>query len=240
MISLQVEIEGVTPDSFNLKGLQEYAVKEVGVVFYNRVAKLASERLKTSKNTYLSGLRLNFTRDRVSIYIVGVVPNMIEGGASAFDMKLGFMRNAIPKKGGGWYLTIPFFFKNFLGKQEETQILSTDEATSLIPPISKSKEKTIQESTQIIKNGVILKSKKYEEFVQKHMKGENQLIASQTRERNRGSVVQNFRRVSDRSRLNSWIHKGIQARNFLGETMKDFDIDRVANNAAQAWLNDAF
>ena len=77
----------------------------------------AQKKLKSTLPNYLLGLGTNsivypYNSDFLSGAFVlrGRLPNMIETGYSAFDMKTGFSKSKRKKasKNGGWYLTIPF------------------------------------------------------------------------------------------------------------------------------------
>lgn len=52
----------------------------------------------------------------------------------------------------------------------------------------------------------------------------------QTKESLRGGLSINFRRVSDNSNPASWIHPGIEKRDFLNKTLIDFDIKGVVED----------
>ena len=83
---------------------------------------LASERLHTSRRSYINGIQEPVVAGEVaSVALVGAMPNLIERGQPAYDMHdtllgpnvpvvpkgLG-LRGKHPKKGGGYYRSIPF------------------------------------------------------------------------------------------------------------------------------------
>ena len=46
-----------------------------------------------------------------------------------------------------------------------------------------------------------------------------------------------FRRVSDQSDPNSWIHKGFTAYNLMGKTLDKFPIDTIISNIKEDFLS---
>lgn len=76
----------------------------------------AQKKLNSTRPLYLMGLDFNSilfpsNGDNFSgaVELHGVMPNLLETGFSAFDMKTGFMRSSSVKysKKGDWYLTVP-------------------------------------------------------------------------------------------------------------------------------------
>ena len=97
-------------------------MNEVSAAVYGNWVALAKQNLKSTLPEYLQHLhQVDKGRLEKQIVLSGVLPTMIENGASAFDMKEGFRKSqkavlTVPvynKKGalvkeGGWYLTVPF------------------------------------------------------------------------------------------------------------------------------------
>lgn len=75
----------------------------------------AQSRLYSTRLDYLVGLDIGSIQQPYdnpltgAVVLMGKVPNAIEQGYTAFDMKPGFMNSprAARTKSGGWYLTIP-------------------------------------------------------------------------------------------------------------------------------------
>ena len=106
--------------------LTETCVNTVAAKFYADWQALAKRELKSTAEEYVRNLILvDKGRFEKQIVLTGILPNMIEQGASAFDMKEGFKKSSKVKftipvykttksgqvmvhKGGLWYLTIPF------------------------------------------------------------------------------------------------------------------------------------
>lgn len=76
----------------------------------------AQRKLKSSRPLYLQGLSFDsviYPYDSPfsgAVMLKGTLPNMLEKGFSAFDLKIGFgkSRRITKTKSGGWYLTIPY------------------------------------------------------------------------------------------------------------------------------------
>ena len=110
-------------DDKTLDRLTETCVKAVTAAIYANWEALAKKKLKSTREEYIQNIiHVDKRRFNKQIILTGVVPNMVEQGASAFDIKEGFrkspkVRYTIPvygkkgnmlRSGGDWYLTIPF------------------------------------------------------------------------------------------------------------------------------------
>ena len=88
-------------------------VKHIARRFYESWSATAQQELKSSRKEYVNSLQIiNEDKTTTAIILRGKLPNMIESGCSAFDMKEGFSKSLKKKitKDGGWYLTVPFRF----------------------------------------------------------------------------------------------------------------------------------
>lgn len=198
---------------------------------------LGSTRAEYQKAIYVQNI------DYKSSYIglAGRLPNMIELGASAFDMKVGFEKSSkkvltfsVDKKGDtkeGWYLTIPFRHAapSSLGE-------STAFANKLPKPIHKI-AKNLEVGESITKAmlppnyadvvgsrpTVVTQEQVYETYTHKSSIYEG--VQKSNKPRHSGYV--SFRRVSDNSDPNSWIHTGLQPRNFLEKAVSGADLESV-------------
>ena len=115
MISLDVKVDKIeTRFSETIqKELNQYVLKEVAAAFLGNLEKVVSKELKTTQQQYLDSIKISVRGGGIEIGLRGLLANMLEGGAPAFDMKKGFSRGGKVKmkKGGGWYLTIPISIK---------------------------------------------------------------------------------------------------------------------------------
>lgn len=127
MKPIEIDLTGLAAQ-FGLSAAQidtltETCVREVEIGVYNNWEALAKTSLYSTLPEYLTHLlRVDKGRFAKQIVLTGTLPNMIEQGASPFDIKEGFkksprVRYTIPRyspsgkmirRGGDWYLTIPF------------------------------------------------------------------------------------------------------------------------------------
>ena len=94
------------------EALMEFTLKQLMGTVAANWAKQAKQNLHQSRDQYVNSITV-VPKGRFEGLIVlrGVLPNMIEQGASAFDMKVGFLASSKAKQkkdGTGMYLTIPF------------------------------------------------------------------------------------------------------------------------------------
>lgn len=170
----------------------------------------------------------------------------LEEGKPPFDEKIGFSQS--PKRktslGGGWYLTIPFRYASPQAVAEST--IFQGALPKEIYQISKANAGSPVRRSQLpgqyaqvgsrapiqTANGVIPeyvhKSPKYEGLIR--------LDISSTDKENRGGYF-TFRRVSNNSDPNSWIHPGFEARRFMDRALDEAQILTVADMAIDEFLN---
>ena len=84
---------GLCATDINL--LTEICVNEVSAAIYLNWVSLAKQNLKSTLPEYLQNLhKVDKGRFEKQIVLTGVLPTMLENGASAFDMKAGFLKSA--------------------------------------------------------------------------------------------------------------------------------------------------
>lgn len=230
-------------------------------IFYNWMS-AAKQGLHSSRKAYINALQIGSNGPHQKyIMLLGEFPNMIEQGAGAFDMKLAFSKSAkkTMKKNGGWFLTIPFrhatpgalgeseIFANVMPK-EIYQMVKTlapfrsqigigrtgdkvpeNLGASMIPKpfnVPLTRPAVTNYKTRSTYEAYTHKSSIYEGMVRNETTYEN---ATQ-------STYVTFRRVSDKSDLNSWVHKGIMAHNFAQKGLAKTDIANIANRVTDDYL----
>lgn len=200
--------------------------------------------LKSTRKEYQRSIQIIDTSPTTkSVVLRGWLPNAVESGLEAFDMKPGFERSSKKKynKTGGWYLTIPFRWAtpeaegdssifsgrmpkeiHKIAKKQPGKPLSLDDLPEQYRP-PKKREK------------IVLKSKVFEEYVHK-----TSIYHGIVRKDVKGhSQYMSFRRVSEKSMKtdpNSWIHKGITARNLAEKALGNTEIDVIADTAIDNYL----
>lgn len=223
-------------------------ISELATEFAMHWSKAASV-LKSSRVEYKNSIYVERIDD--FNYIVGLngwLPNAIEQGLSGFDQKEGFKSSsktiwsiAKDKKTGfrSWYLTIPFrhahagaigessAFTNVMPSKvyKEAKKLETGEGLNVM---NLSKEYQIKK----IRSKVIAKSRIFEAYQHKHSIHSG---IQRKKDTNRGTYV-SFRRVSGNSDDDSWIHTGIQARNFAEKAMDTMNIADTVDHLTKKYI----
>lgn len=239
--------------------LTETCVNAVTSAIYSRWEALAKKELQSTLPEYLQNLiHVDKGRFTKQIVLTGVLPNMLEQGASPFDIKAGFRKSSkrrftIPKydkngmmlrKGGEWYLTIPFRIgvPGTLGQAGFTGQMSSEVYDVMrkrsnriqlrldeIPSPSNARRMPIQATAT---------TPYYPAYTHKNSIYEGLM----KRRAQYGKVAQNtygtFRRVSENSDPMSWIHKGIKAYAFAEEAVRNVDVDTIVENEVTTLLEE--
>jgi len=249
---------GLAADSIDL--LTETCVNAVTASIYSNWEALAKQKLNSTAKEYISNLiTVDKGRFNKQIVLTGVLPNMIEQGASPFDIKEGFRKSSkvkftIPvynkkgemvKKGGDWYLTIPFRVgtPNALGQagfsgimpQEVYDIMLKRDAGKGLPSseipspyeVPKSRETILNETGSLLYDSYQHKNSVYEGVMK------NKAQYNKTSQNTYGS----FRRAGANSSPLSWIHRGIKAYHLVEEAINETDVDTIVSNEVTNYLD---
>lgn len=236
---------------------------------YNQIRKEANKSLKSTRQIYKRNIN-SPVMGRLSgtITLTGKLPNMLEQGASAFDMKEGFSRSqkVKKKKGGGWYLTIPFRYAG-AGAIGESSAFSG----GIMPPEIKSMLKDLKTSVTVpflgtvrqggrisvqqlaaTKFGVLgsrneIKGSGLSSAQSKKYDHKSPIFAGAVKskafyQRAAQTKVNTFRRVSGggskgNSAPNSWIHRGLDARDLFPKGLENANLGAVATRAISDYLS---
>lgn len=188
---------------------------------------VAQQRLVTTRNDYILGLNaddsLQFPDDFTAVLTLrGKWPNMLESGFGPFDMKDPGFRNSVhakPRKDGtGWYLTIPFRHRTpgTVGSAVGGQAMPAD----------------IYAQARVLMAGQRLTGTEFNYppgvswtgYQHKNGIYEGMVRNVKTYDKATQSTYFTFRRVSDRSDPDSWMHPGfpgIQAVDVVEPYAKD-------------------
>jgi hypothetical protein len=241
-IDASVFAEEFSVDSQDIKQFVNNVVGELAAE-YARYWDKQADILKSSRIEYKQGIYLNQVNDSTyEVGLVGWLPNAIEQGLEAFDEKEGFARSnkRTITETGGWYLTIPYrqAVPGSIGESSVfTGVMPSEvykEAKKLQPEESLDVKK-IPEQYQVpkVRPRVITKSKVFEEYQNKASIYAN--IKRKQDTQGRGTYV-TFRRVSNNSDENSWIHTGINARNFAEKALEEMNIEDTVFNLAEKYV----
>ncbi len=243
--------------------LTETCVKSVTAQIYNTWNALAKQTLKSTRNEYLQNLNIiDKGRFAQQIILTGKLPNMLEQGASPFDIKQGFKKSnkvkySVPKyrvtkegkvlingeKENRWYLTIPFRVGTPGTVGEEFSNEMPDEVYKAV------KEKT---TNDYLKVGEIPDPYNQQQTRQAIYDTEGKVMFDEYKHRNSiyeglakqtgvyKSVKQNymsFRRVSENSDPLSWIHKGFNPLNLAEKAIEQTDVETIVDNEVKMYLD---
>lgn len=247
-------------DDKTLDQLTETCVKAVTAAIYANWEALAKKKLKSTREEYIQNIiHVDKGRFNKQIILTGVVPNMVEQGASAFDIKEGFrkspkVRYTIPvygkkgnmlRSGGDWYLTIPFRIgvpgtlgqAGFTGQmpQEVYDIMRKRgnrialRADEIPAPYNIPQSRAAIQATP--------QNPYYAQYTHKSSIYEG--LTKRTAQY--GKTTQNtygtFRRAGANSDPLSWIHKGISAYRLADEAVKITDVDTIIENEVTTFLD---
>lgn len=242
--------------------LTETCVNAVTAAIYANWEKLANERLNSTLPDYVKNLsKVDKGRFEKQIILSGVLPNMIEQGATPFDMKENFKKSAkvkytIPvynakgnqvKQGGQWYLTIPFRhgtpgivgqagFANEMPNSVYNVIKKKSAGNALTKAEIPSPHDVPKSREAILDSkGNIL----YDEYVHKNSIYEGMTKRRAQYEKVKQNTYGTFRRAGENSDPLSWIHKGIKAYRLADEAVQMTDIDTIVNNEVVNYLENA-
>lgn len=212
------------------------AVKSVTYEVYRNWYNEAAQSLKQTRNRYLSNLIVvdeGLMKGAVVLRYDDPLVKMLEEGADPRDMKQAFENSAKAKRkaNGGWYLTIPLRYgaSTSLGESEvfsgilpqEVYEKAKDLKTNI--PLGgglRSRGLTLDEIPQQFQQPTMRKeipatptSRLFKQYVAKTSKYEG-LVKIKDSSTNQTRGYMSFRRVSDKSDPDSWIHPGIEEGNF--------------------------
>jgi hypothetical protein len=191
---------------------------------HKNLIKIVSNELRSTKGIYLNSIVVT----KNQIYLKGLMANAIEGGGEPYDMKIGFSKSykIKRKKDGGWYLTIPFSIGTPNSTGAETSAVMSWSIYRAIKAGRKPDLKNYPPNSRPrVENSV---GHVFEEYQHKASIFEG----IKTTKMNSGLNSYNtFRRVSDKSPPNSWINRGITARNFMDKAWQQTDVAKIIDDS---------
>lgn len=236
-----------------------YSVKEVTAEFARNWDAEARSKLNSTRNLFSQSLVVVDTgKLKGAVMLVGAFANQLEDGVGAYDMKPGFMaspkRHMIRRADGttGWYLTIPFRFAtpSALGESsvfsarmpEEVYAVAKAQPTTI--PIGGGTRSAGLKVSQLptgynqpaTRPGVsnVPRSQTFDEYTHKTSiyAGIQKVKDSETGQNRYVS----FRRVSDKSDPNAFVHPGIMAGKFAEKALNSTNIPYVVDRSIDQML----
>lgn len=239
--------------------LTETCVNAVTAVIYANWQALAKRRLNSTLPEYLQNIiKVDKGRFAKQLELTGILPNMIEQGASAFDMKENFKKSqrvqyTVPvysargkqiRKGGDWYLTIPFRHGtpgivgqagfanempqevyNVMRKRQSGRPLTASEIPT---PHDIPKTRAAIEETP--------NNPRYDEYVNKNSIYEGLTKVTGQYAKTAQNTYMTFRRAGANSAAMSWIYSGIKAYKLADEAVDMVDVETIVENEVISYL----
>lgn len=189
-------------------------IDNITTSFISELKKNVQKGLSNGQENYLKGLSVeridNQTRE---IVLKGFLPNAIEEGKAAYDMKIGFEQSPKVKYGKkGWYLTIPFRFSQN-PKNHETKL--PKEIATIV------KSQKIPLNSSQIPESILAKERK--ELLSKNKPYTPKSSIYEGIQKNASGEMNSFRRVGASSDQDSFIHPGFKAHNFFNLALIDLE-----------------
>jgi hypothetical protein len=234
----------------DIEDMIDNTVKAVSLDYYRRWGLKASQNLKSTRSRYLDSLILvDEGRMKGAVILRDDDPlvMMLEEGASEFDMKEGFAKSSKRKMkaDGGWYMTIPMRYStpSALG---ESEIFSGALPPAIYEKI-KSADVNIQSGSGMRSAGLKLEDipTQYQEKTTRSSIPKSRLMQAREEYISKSSPYEGlvkmkdsgtgqssymkFRRVSDKSSENSWIHSGLEQRHFAEQAMTELNIEAIVD-----------
>ena len=222
----------------------DFVVKEVTAGFATEWANQAKTDLSKSRSQYMRSIKVvDKGKFEGEVRLVGKLPNMIESGMNPFDLKAGFEKSdkRIAKDDGGWYLTIPMRYAaaDSLGESDIFAGKMPDEISQLAKGLNVGEslqESDLPEQNQkerTIRREIKIESAVFKEYVAKTAQFTG--LTKTGEEGHTGYVT--FRRVSDKTDDNAWIHSGIQAHNLAEKALESMDIPVEVGNIINQYID---
>ena len=236
--------------------------KALTLEIHRNWVEVAKRDLNSTRNQYIRGLVIADEGNSVNtITLTGSLNNMLENGVSAFDMKNGFMKSQKVKysKTGAWYLTIPFRFAtpDALGENEAFSGVLPQEIYDLVKSFQSKKtnvDSDISSKSQTLKSSDIpsqfqapnvrksvindVLNKTFDAYTHKSSIFEGLQKSSKMYEKSNQSSYNTFRRVGENSDSMSWIHSGLQQRNFAQVALDNTDEELIIENTVDKVLSE--
>lgn len=242
MINLNIDISDLAQDLLLTQSQQdniiEFAVDNVAAGFHEQWTIEAKNNLFKSRAGYINNLgveKLGRFRSVVYLNPSAFLPNAIEFGKEAYDMKLGFMKSSKIKttEGGSKYLTIPFRFGIPTAIGEGSQFAGVM-PTSIHQAVMRAETRPdenknglrmsdIDKKYYIPESSTLRKLLKSEPFRKLEEGTQMTSIYAGLRRTAKGSGYVMFRRVSLNSPQDKFQHPGFIARNLAQKALNSYE-----------------
>lgn len=239
-----IDLSGTIDEFFlseeETKSLSRYVLSNISDEYMRVWERNIDSSLKSTRSEYRRAIFTEQPDDYSMVF--GMTPTksklamMLEEGASQFDIKSGFEQSDkkhAKKDGSGWYLTVPFrwatseaiaesmTFANKMPKDIEKLVKTTGR------PLKLSDLPSQYRDVRTSSVGYQHRASIYE--------GLHRTDISSTEKEKRGGYF-TFRRVSDKSEANSWIHPGFEPLKLMERSLSELRLDYIVDMSIDKFL----
>ncbi len=251
MIEIQIDTQAIAEqfymDQSQINDLMDYTVKEITARFAAEWENEANRTLKTSRQEYIANLNVideGFAKG--AVLLTGWLPNAVEQGMDGFSMIEGFLNgpNAKTSKSGAKYNTIPFSFgapgslpENFTGGILPTEVHEILKERNAGEQLTSFDLKNLPQEYKQPQVKQVIKpvSKTFEEY--QHKSSIYEGVSKRTDLKTGQNSYGSFRRVSDSSDSNSWIHPGLEAQQLADKVLQSFNIPQEVGKILDTYFS---
>lgn len=251
-IDLQDVVKEFSLDENQAMQLSSFIIDKITQEYRLKWDFLIDTQLKKSKGEYkraryITGIQTNGSSEVTFGLSARQSPlaMMIEEGYPPFDQKIGFKKSDKSKKklDGGWYMTIPFRWATSEAVAESS--IFAGALPKQIYDIAKKSSGPLQKNdlpekyrTLGVRKEIRLPDLVVPEYVHKNPKYEGLVKIDVSTGNKKSNAYYTFRRVSDKSDVNSWWHKGFEAKKLMDKALEIAQIDKVTDIAIDKFLSD--
>lgn len=236
-----------------VKDMIDFSIKEVTAAFAREWQKTAMQKLGPSRAEYVNSIIvIDEGWGKGAVVLRGWTSNMVEEGVDSFDMKPGLLNGPNSKVGkdGKRYNTVPFshgtpgaLAENFNGGilpvevyqvvKSKPQTISTKGGGVKSAPLSVDEIPKPFDEVKTVDIGEP-ESKNFRQYEHKSSIYEG-IVKQKDKATGQNSYI-SFRRVSENSDPNSWIHPGIEPHHLAEETIQNFNIPTEVGKSIDNYL----
>ena len=246
MVPIIIDISGLVAaysltdeqaDQFMDNVMGDLAV-EFSEYWKNAAKDLASTRKQYQRAVYVEKLN---SKDYI-VGLAGQLPNMLESGSPPFDIKEGLKKSPKYTKDGKMYINVPFRFATS-GALGESSIFSgklpskIEKAARVLPDKKALSKKGLPKELRNlgVRDRVITKSRVFEEY--RHKNSIYEGLSRRADSANRGQYM-TFRRVSENSDPDSWIHPGFEAKRFAERAFDNMNFENTLDAITDKYMGE--
>lgn len=237
-------------DQSGINDLMDFTVKSITARFAHEWENEANRSLHSSRSQYINSIVVvDQGRAKGAVVLTGQFPNMIESGASSWDMKENLLNGPNAKTGadGKKYNTVPFSVgtpgslpENFNGGIMPQEIYDIISERPENEPLEKYDLKNLPMALKEPQKKKIKmpESKSFKDYQHKHSINEG--ISKKVDSKTGQTSYKSFRRVSENSDEAAFIHPGLSAQNLAEKALANFDIPSEAGRIFDKWVEATF